>query len=352
MRYSPFSSFLLPAVATVAALILPSTASALEVGDAAPLLTVKSFVKGKPIPAKLAANQTYVVEFWATWCGPCKATIPHLTQLQKQNPKVNFIGVSILEENQSGVKPFVTQMGAKMGYTVAMDTGLGEKGFMAKNWFNAAGENGIPTSFIVKDGKIAWIGHPMEMEEPLKKIQAGTWDIKAERTKRVTQKTNTKKMMAVQKKATPFLQAQKYDKALEVIDVAITETPSLEAQLSSMKLNLLLMLGKNEEAATYGEHLVTDVLKDPMSLNAFAWGIVDPKARKKVKELYPAAQKAAQKAVDLTQGKELDILDTLAWTYFANGDVAKAIEIETKLVEAKKDNPDYASSLAAFKKGQ
>jgi thiol-disulfide isomerase/thioredoxin len=350
MRYSPFSALLLPAVAT-AALILPSTASALEVGDAAPALTVKSFVKGKPVPAKLASNQTYVVEFWATWCGPCKTSIPHLTELQKQNPKVNFIGVSILEQDQSLVKPFVAQMGAKMGYTVAMDTALGDKGFMAKNWFDAAGEDGIPTAFIVKNGKIAWIGHPMGMEEPLKKIQAGTWDIKATRAKRIEEKMKAKQMLVVQEKATPFLQQKQFDKALDVIDTGIKETPSLESNLGKMKLNLLLMLNKTEEAATYADHLVSDIFKDPMSLNDFAWGIVNPNIKKKVTELYPAAHKAALKAVELTNNKEMDILDTLAWTYFVSGDVAKAIEIETKLVEAKKDNPDYAQSLAAFKKG-
>ena len=50
---------------------------------------------------------------------------------------------------------------------------------MAKNWMTAAGQEGIPTAFIVnKEGKIAWIGHPMEMDKPLEKIVAGTWDLK------------------------------------------------------------------------------------------------------------------------------------------------------------------------------
>ena len=54
------------------------------------------------------------------------------------------------------------------------------EGAMAKAWMTAAGQNGIPTAFIVnKEGKIAWIGHPMEMEKPLEKIVAGTWDLKA-----------------------------------------------------------------------------------------------------------------------------------------------------------------------------
>ena len=44
----------------------------------------------------------------------------------------------------------------------------------------ASNQRGIPTSFIVNgEGQVAWIGHPMTMDEPLKEIVAGTWDLAA-----------------------------------------------------------------------------------------------------------------------------------------------------------------------------
>src|SRR5262249_18297967 len=70
----------------------------LGVGDPAPKLNVKSFVKGEPI-ATLELDKLYVVEFWATWCGPCRVSIPHLTELQKKYPDVAFIGVSVWEQD-------------------------------------------------------------------------------------------------------------------------------------------------------------------------------------------------------------------------------------------------------------
>ena len=82
----------------------PSTSSArrngapgqlLGVGDPAPKLAVKSFVKGEPIKS-LEPGKVYVVEFWATWCGPCRVTIPHLTELQKKHVDVVFVGVERL----------------------------------------------------------------------------------------------------------------------------------------------------------------------------------------------------------------------------------------------------------------
>ena len=56
----------------------------LSVGDPAPKLAVKEFVKGEPLK-DLEKGKTYVVEFWATWCGPCRTSIPHLTELQKKH---------------------------------------------------------------------------------------------------------------------------------------------------------------------------------------------------------------------------------------------------------------------------
>src|SRR6516165_9560067 len=146
-------------VVATAAIAAGSLAQAqnLSVGDPPPKLEVKSFVKGDAV-STLEPGKFYVVEFWATWCGPCIATIPHLTEAQKKHPDVNFIGVSIWEQDQKLVKPFVE----KMEYRVAMDAvaegARGNDGAMAKNWMKAAGENGIPTAFIInKDNKIAWI---------------------------------------------------------------------------------------------------------------------------------------------------------------------------------------------------
>ena len=68
-----------------------------------------------------------------------------------------------------------------MDYTVAIDdVPKGEKGSkrnMAESWMEAADQHGIPTAFIVRDGKVAWIGHPMAMDEALEKISAKEFDI-------------------------------------------------------------------------------------------------------------------------------------------------------------------------------
>jgi thiol-disulfide isomerase/thioredoxin len=101
--------------------VSPEKPYALMVGDLAPALEVNRFVKGEPF-SDFQKGQVYVIEFWATWCVPCKESIPHLTELQKKyGEKVRILGVSVWEPREDAVEPFVKEWGQKMDYWVAMD---------------------------------------------------------------------------------------------------------------------------------------------------------------------------------------------------------------------------------------
>ena len=69
---------------TLLLVVWPSSAFALlGVGDKAPPLSISDWVKGAPVDfAKDIGKKIYVVEFWATWCPPCKASVPRLTDFQ------------------------------------------------------------------------------------------------------------------------------------------------------------------------------------------------------------------------------------------------------------------------------
>jgi thiol-disulfide isomerase/thioredoxin len=148
---------LLALLLTVAA----ATAATLKVGDPAPTKLPTAFIKGTKVSA-FDPKKAYLVEFWATWCGPCKESIPHLTELQAnlKDSGLTVIGVHV-PKGVTEADAFVKQMGKKMDYTVAKDT----TGAVEKAWLVAAEQNGIPCSFVVVGGKVAFIGHPGNLTE-------------------------------------------------------------------------------------------------------------------------------------------------------------------------------------------
>ena len=149
---------------------------AAKLGDAAAPLAIKDWVKGKAVDVKDGKN-LYVVEFWATWCGPCRTSIPHLTELQKKFKDKGVVFVGVSDEPADKVKPFVEKMGDKMDYVVACD----EDRKTSEGYMAAYGQGGIPTAFIVgKDGKVMWFGHPMsELEETIQAVLDGKYDLAA-----------------------------------------------------------------------------------------------------------------------------------------------------------------------------
>jgi len=227
---------------------------ALRIGMEAPDLKIAKWVKGEPV-AEFKAGNVYVVEFWATWCGPCRATIPHMTELaRKHSGQATFLGVSIwerpAEKTDEGilalVEPFVKEMGDKMEYRIAVD-GIGRE--MAESWMTAAGKNGIPCAFIVgKDGAIAWIGHPMSMDKVLEDVIAGTFDVKAEAKRQETEWRQQQERAKLERPIRDALAAKDNKAVVEAIDKALAVQPEMEEDLMPVRFNALVQV---DEAAGF-----------------------------------------------------------------------------------------------------
>lgn len=137
----------------------------LKIGDPAPELNPYVWIKGEPITG-FKKGTLYVVEMGATWCGPCKAAIPKLTELQKKyEGKVEVIGLFVQEINNEPpgtpnpkyldkVRLYVEKQGDNMDYRVAAD---GPNKKIEKQWINALGKGrGIPQTFVIdKSGRLA-----------------------------------------------------------------------------------------------------------------------------------------------------------------------------------------------------
>lgn len=312
-------------------------AQTLKVGDAPPAMKVAKWVKGKPVE-KFEATKTYVVEFWATWCGPCIQTIPHLTELAKKHKDIPFAGISVWEnrpgdtstEYQQKVVKFVADMGAKMDYNVGYDD---TSGTMAKSWMEAAGQDGIPSAFVVHEGKLAWIGHPTELDAVLDKIKAGNFDAKKEAADREAREAENKKLQAAVQPVFKAAGEGDFTTAVTEIDKILKDNPKWEPMLAALKLDLLRNKSEDEFYA-YGKQLSEGLYKDDaMMLNQIAWGIVDDESGLKKPDI-DLAIKVATRACELTKNENALILDTLAYAFFKSSKIDDAIKTQEKAIAA------------------
>jgi thiol-disulfide isomerase/thioredoxin len=105
-------------------------------------------------------NQPSIIEFWASWCGPCRAAFPHLSDIARKYKESGLVVLGVNVEGDSpAVRKLVLDQGNKMDYTVAIDAG----NQASNKLMGAAGVSGIPCAFIVDSrGDIRHYGHPMD----------------------------------------------------------------------------------------------------------------------------------------------------------------------------------------------
>ena len=311
---------------------------ALRVAMPAPALKVAKWFKGTPVE-RLEAGKIYVVEFWATWCGPCRTTIPHLTELaHKHAGKVTFIGVSIWErpkEQTNGavfalVEPFVKGMGDKMDYSVAAD---GIDRTMATTWMDAAAKNGIPCAFIIgKDGKIAWIGHPAAMDSVLDEVVAGTFDVQAEAKRQEIEWRNRQVRARLEAPIRAALAAKDNKAVVEAVDKALVALPEMEEDLMPVKFRALLQM--DEPAAfTYLRTLLENGSIEKTPYNAYNAALFVSREGANLKNPDYALVVAALEKAKAGEHENPTVLSLYAEMLSHIGKMDKAVEMQEKAIE-------------------
>lgn len=332
-----------------------SHAAALKVGDPAPKLQVSKWVQGEPVK-EFERDKAYIVEFWATWCGPCRVSIPHVNALHTKfkDKGLVVIGQDVWERQISAVAPFVKKMGNQMTYRVALDTGEAEEGAMATTWMQAAGQNGIPCAFVVdKSGTIVWIGHPMKLkEEFIQQVLDGKIDAK----KAAADFEQLQQKEARIEKLWRDLSQQQEAKEWAAAEASLTKIEALLPDEDRDRLGLTrfqLMIGKKDFKAAYemAEKFSNEHPDDAMTQNELAWQIAT--ADGITDRNLDLAEKIAQRANKASGERNAEIIDTAARVAFLKGNKAQAIDLQQKALDLV-DGPrreQFEKTLTAYKEG-
>ena len=313
----------------------------LTVGDKSPGLAIAKWVRGEPVEAPLR-DRVHVVEFWATWCGPCRAGMPHITELQSEfADDVTFIGVT--REDEATVEGFLADNATGdqtwddiIGYRLAID----DRDWTNKAYMTAAGQGGIPCAFVVgRDGVVEWIGPPGSIDQPLKKIVDGTWDREAA----IAEYKQQEKLQQLTGEVGALLREQDFAGALERLN-QFEKAEGSSKTLLNYRVRVLEIAGRTDEAATAREALVESAWEDAMLLNQIAWTTAtngDPSDLE-------LALKAAKRASELQQNEDGPILDTLARCYYELGQLDEAIKYQRMAVEHANGQRQIEATLKGY----
>jgi tetratricopeptide (TPR) repeat protein len=246
---------------------------------------------------------------------------------------VTCIGVTSVDENGNtleAVEALVKKREDKIGYSIAWD----KQRTTNEAYMDAARQGGIPCAFLIdQEGLLAWVGHPMELDEPLEKVVEKKWDLKKAAAEFKEELDANKAMEEVTEEFEKFQEAmgkEDFAAALKIMDEVAEKKPVLAPRLAMGRFFVLLESKQYDKAYAAAEQAADKYYsKKAPELEHMARtileleGVEKPNAELAVK----LASRAAEVAPD-----HAGALDTLAMAYDKKGDFAKAAETLKKSI--------------------
>jgi thiol-disulfide isomerase/thioredoxin len=122
-------------------------------GAAAPEFEVRKLGASEKLTNVSFRGKVVLLEFWATWCGPCRETMPHLEKLHREYASKGLEVVAVSSEEESLVRTFAKNSG--FTYPIYTDP-LGVTN-------GAFGVGSIPHAVVLsRDGSVVFQGHPLD----------------------------------------------------------------------------------------------------------------------------------------------------------------------------------------------
>ncbi|MDP6987678.1 MAG: redoxin domain-containing protein [Phycisphaerales bacterium] len=333
------------AAATVLAVVgLADAGPRLKVGDAAPPLGEVTWVMSpQGTDINMSDGKVHVLEFWATWCRPCKFSIPHLSRLQQEWGEDRLQIIGITDEEEEDVTPWVDRNVAQIKYGIAISGNRGPQ----KNWFKAAKLESIPSAFIVGPrGKIQFIGNPNDelFEVTLIKVLKGRFDAVKQR--------QAAPLMKDLRRNLERKNWRQYEKIAKEI-VAISPKIFIDTQVDLFETQLVLM--KDPEAAYAGAKafVETKIDSDPEGVLILVDRIVNGPNIPEEQRQFDFALEVANNALERFEkpADQAHALKVIASVYFKKGDISEAVRVAREAYRSApaETKDDYRTQWMAYK---
>jgi len=343
IAFRTFAHVVVAALIALGNFVAPAAAQdqTLKVGSAAPALsTSASFmqVQGNTPASLNDPTKTYVIEFWATWCGPCKRSIPHLTELHNKYRSRGLYILGISDEPMATVKSFVQKMGSTMAYAVAID--LEKK--THQDWMQAAKQDGIPCAFVVRGGKILWIGNPLDGEFDSVIVQALAGRYNPELSKRAQPTIRA---------ASEAVRVKNFKDAWKHYDTVLRIDPQFFGDIAIKKYTTMLVDAKDPAGASaWGQEMLKTYANDGQTLGDLALTIcTDDTIKDRDFELAMAAADAAAKNAPAGHAPSLRLQAEVRY-HAGKFAEAKELQYQAWMSADASDKSDYKRVLDNYSK--
>lgn len=316
----------------------------LTVGARAPRIDIAHWVKGEECHG-FEPDKVYVLEFWATWCGPCVASMPHLSELQETYADRNVAVIGVSDEPLQKVVEFLFRTNKaddkvqndRILYALTCDPDRSAY----DDYMKAAAQISIPTAFLIgKQGRIEWIGQPQDLDEPLKAVVAGTWDRAKFKAEFAEKQAKQRKIQIAYESYKKHAEAKDWEAAVADLDQLILIEEDYAGWSVRKFQTLAAKMNAYDRAYAFAAKEIERAWADGEALNSWAYMIADDESL--TQRDLDLAMKAADRAKELTKGEDASVLDTVARVFYAKGNYKAALEWQRKAVEhADKDSAAF-----------
>jgi thiol-disulfide isomerase/thioredoxin len=340
IRTASISCILVLSLAAVMAHAAPA------IGDKAPPIKIAQWMNAMPkvLPGdKDAGKHAFLIEFWATWCGPCWQSIPHLAELHRKHEGDGLIVIAVSNEEPETIAKFMNA--EKNGKKRDMPYYVGADADMATTTAWTSKIPTIPHAFIVNQGGVVvWQGNPLDtgsMDPVIEKVLAGKFDI-AEAKQAAAKDKEFQELMT---KLRSTYAARDAEKLFQLLDRMIELKPQ-ELQPYLIKREMLAEFDRKGEIPKWNDAIQEAFKDSPEGLLSIVMMELDRDAadRNAAMLIHCTAR-----AIDITKEHDAPTLALLARVQVETGQLDAAIETLKLAVEkANEDQRDYYRHMLEY----